>query len=425
MRQASGAVNELAGLLSGATIITAEMYGAVGDGVTDDGPAIQRAFDAGHKSVWLSYKNYLIATTITFPSYAVLRSDERAILTKGANIDLFDMSAQACRLQGLNIQGAGATYTGRGAYITGNYDQRIVDCDLIDFSGYCLEFIGSDSGQRFEATNSNFLRTVADNAAIKMPSVIDATAGNRTFTGCGTIGGGRLFDLDSAANTGIVNCQFVTLTMSSNTSRSRIVGNRIAALGGTVTIDGFDNLIADNVIAGNLQIAATSQRCVVGPNSLLAGGSVTDLSNATGDNMNYVYASNGLPLTPVWGQTSGTGPVLGNGSLSALLYRNGRQYTVRISLLLGSTTTTGDSTGNWTFELPSPYNRLTKAAASGSVRGIDTAANVNRTGTSYIASGSSKIFIPNNATNTGWKGTVPHSWVNGDSLDLTIAYEIG
>lgn len=414
--------------LSKDQLVTAEMLGALGNGTADDGPIIQAAFNAGVKEVRLGYKNYRIATTITLPAYGALSSYEKAVVTKGANIDLFDMSAQACQLKGLSIQGAGATYTGRGVVInsgSSSYDQKILDTDILDMNGYCLEFVGADAGQRFEGRGSNFLRTTTDNPAIKMPAATDTAGGNRTFTDCGTVGGGRLFDLDHAANTGIVNCQMVTLTFSQFSSRTRMTGCRIAALSGTLTIDGYDNMVAGNVIAGAIQIAATAQRCSVGPNNLLAGASITDLSTATGDNINYIYDANGLSFTPVWGQTVGTGPAIGNGTISGRLYRNGRQYTVRISIGMGSTTTFGDATGDWTFSLPSPDNRLAKFAAIGDASALDSTATVFRMGAARIAAGASTITVRNTGTGTGWKQGVPQTWASGHSLDITIAYEVG
>lgn len=392
----------------------------------NDALSIQALFDAGHKTVDAPYANYLISTTVIFPPGGKLRSPEKAVFTKNANIDMFDMSAQGAELENIDVDANGVNFSGRGAFINAgpnSYGQKHTRVDILHSRGPALEFVGADAGQRFVADGCNYSRSDITQAGVLEPAVVDVDGGNRMFTDCGTIDGCPLIELRGMANTGIVNCQGVNIIFSALTSRTRVTGDRIAALGGALVVDGNDNYVGGDIIAGSVQLAVTSQRCTIAPTSLLAGAVITDLSNAVGSNMNFVYDVNGVSFTPVWGQVSGVGPAIGNGTITGRLFRNGRHYNVAISVSLGSTSTLGDGTDDWTFSLPAPNNRTAAFVGVGKATGNHSGTFVS--GDAQIAQGASVITVRNPGGATGWKAAVPVPWANTDGFNISIPYEVG
>ncbi len=96
---------------------------------------------------------------------------------------------------------------------------------------------------------------------------------------------------------------------------------------------------ATSINAGN--IADTRANAAVGRVSI-APGSVGTAALAS---------ESWAPYTPTW-TGSTTNPTLGNGTLAAEYYKVGRLVTVRLVLVIGSTTSIGS--GRWCFSLPIP-----------------------------------------------------------------------
>lgn len=126
-------------------------------------------------------------------------------------------------------------------------------------------------------------------------------------------------------------------------------------------------------------------------------------------------------ITPVWGAAS-TAPALGNGTLTGRVTRIGNRVRANITLTIGSTSTMGS--GAWTFALPAPHAGNAVATVSGSVVARDTAGSLWRVGSCRILAGSNLIRVVSNGIAGEWAAAVPHTWADGDTLTLSIEYEI-
>lgn len=94
--------------------VTPEMFGAVGDGTTDDSSAIQDALDSG-KMVFLSDKNYKVNSTITMPQGGVLiGSGEKHSFLLGAGVIL--SATNQCLIKGIGFQGSSGSYVIGSSY---------------------------------------------------------------------------------------------------------------------------------------------------------------------------------------------------------------------------------------------------------------------------------------------------------------------
>lgn len=71
--------------------VTPEMYGAVGDGTTDDSAAIQDAVDSG-EAVYFSNVSYRVATSISIPSFSNLYGNGAVLLTTD-DIHIFNITS--------------------------------------------------------------------------------------------------------------------------------------------------------------------------------------------------------------------------------------------------------------------------------------------------------------------------------------------
>jgi hypothetical protein len=122
---------------------------------------------------------------------------------------------------------------------------------------------------------------------------------------------------------------------------------------------------------------------------------------------------------PTW-TTSGTQPVLGNGTLTGRYVLSGRICTVHVELIAGLTTTFG--TGQFQFSLPF-------AAFSGGLRpnGIG---RISDTGTAFfvglveVGPGSSNAVLYSNNSPNLVQHNSPFTWASGDALRFSITYEI-
>src|SRR5262249_37187534 len=137
-------------------------------------------------------------------------------------------------------------------------------------------------------------------------------------------------------------------------------------------------------------------------------------------------------VTPTWSQASGTPPALGNGSISARIAFSDQRITVDLLLTMGSTTTYGDNTADWTFSLPAPYDFNALVSTVGRAYALD-ASTAHLAGMCRVAAGAAVItcmggLLPapvSSPSVVGWRRDFPFVWGSGDSLQLHIEYEKG
>jgi len=124
--------------------------------------------------------------------------------------------------------------------------------------------------------------------------------------------------------------------------------------------------------------------------------------------------------TPTW-TTTGTGPSVGNGSIAGRYCRHGRDIDLQITLLYGSTTSSG--TGVFSFSLPATASSASNArwigaaffrdSSAGSTGHFPGAAIVSSAGTTLnMAQGTQQV-----------SDTTPFTFANTDYISLSVSYE--
>jgi hypothetical protein len=128
--------------------------------------------------------------------------------------------------------------------------------------------------------------------------------------------------------------------------------------------------------------------------------------------------------TPTWG-SSGTAPVLGNGSLYGRYMLEGNKCTVIFEQVMGSTTTFGSGTYFWStpFTAANPVGSPGTFSYLGAARGHGAAWY---TGTSEVLGGLSRIRIYSHNAATEWSPTEPTTWTASNTryLSAQVAFEI-
>lgn len=386
-----------------------EMFGAKGFGV-DDTVAVQAAMNTG---------KYKLSTQYTITSKLTAPANSRGIgpgsLSKGGNFDMIELGSGA-KMSGITLIGNGSTRTGRGIIITGGTDQRLIDCDVLGMNGYCVEYTTAQAGLRGTINGGMYYRQDTTQPAIKYPP--NETNGDRRLLNIDCVGG-VLADLSGSATTLVSGCDTTGLLFAAGTQKAIVNGNRIATMGGSVTVMGVDNIISGNCIAGDLLVGPGAQNNTVGRNTLAAGYKVKDQSgNAT----NFVDTL-GEDIVPVW-QASGTPPSIGNGTISGRLVRNGKRVLVSWQLTANTTTTFG--TGAWSFSLPPEYANLTvKFVSEGSAAALRSGVAF-RIGAVTAPAGAAPVFsIYNDGGTNSWGATNPVTWGSSDYVRCQIEFEIG
>lgn len=159
--------------------VTPQMFGAVGDGITDDSAAFQAMFDAidvtNPQSVFIPSLTYLINTQVNLPrttaSSAVLRiSGYGAILKTTAGITILKriptdqtdagvLVSAAVIIEGLTFAGTSAVDS-MGLYLGATYASSIKDCYFIGFDN-CLKLafalMTEITNTRFQAANKKHI----------------------------------------------------------------------------------------------------------------------------------------------------------------------------------------------------------------------------------------------------------------------------
>ncbi|MEU2075413.1 hypothetical protein [Streptomyces sp. NPDC013489] len=132
-----------------------------------------------------------------------------------------------------------------------------------------------------------------------------------------------------------------------------------------------------------------------------------------------------ISYTPAWTST-GTAPVLGNGSLFSRYKLVGKVCTYAWEQVMGTTTTFG--TGAWGWQLPftaaSPSGSSSSFGYIGHMRG-HSATNWY-TGAAFVAKGSAIVRAYSHAAATDWSTSQPHSWVGASTnfLNGEVTFEI-
>ena len=135
--------------------VSPENFGAVGDGVTNDAPAITAAIASG-QPVYFSKKNYRVNSTINIPDNTqILGSGQGSIISTVANIAIFTLTGNNSSISNLTFQGNDTGAIQDGINAVGNagltvyrISNRISNCYFNDLgrSGiYVQDMVGNPS----------------------------------------------------------------------------------------------------------------------------------------------------------------------------------------------------------------------------------------------------------------------------------------
>jgi hypothetical protein len=125
--------------------------------------------------------------------------------------------------------------------------------------------------------------------------------------------------------------------------------------------------------------------------------------------------------TPTWSST-GTAPVLNNGTLTGRWARCGNVIIYMIKLTVGSTTTLG--TGNYVFSLPVAVGSVTDFIGDAFAGDASVGSAGYSTGIAFLgAGGTVGAYFGNTVGASALTNANPMTWANGDRLWLHGMYE--
>lgn len=405
--------SELKSLKSLKVVVVTD-YGATGNGTTDDTAAIQAAITAAGQNADVVFPSgtYLITSTLTSLTGQrwLGRGGQRGTtLKKGANIDMVVVGTLSTILD-INLEGVGATYTGKGFVISSGFSQNLVRCRAVNMGGEPLYFANNAGGGANVTAFEGYPVDTDTYAGCAIAG--DTSPHPRFFRGMWLSGAN--FALGPGAGNGGSMTEFYIrdLRFDATSTLFHISNGRCATLGATTTLKGFDHSIDGVAFAGPVALDS-AQGINLGPSCSVP--SLTE--NATNSQYNSVYVQR-RTYTPTWTQTSAT-PAIGNGTLTGNYVRAGHMCHVQIELVAGSTTTFGDAASGYRFSLPFP-GHLSFNQRGFPVRIYDTSAGADFTGWASIGAGQDYITISVGAQQV--RSTSPMTWANGDTLQCSFSY---
>ncbi|HCF4392515.1 TPA: hypothetical protein VDT58_001675 [Pseudomonas aeruginosa] len=330
-------------------------------------------------------------------------------IRKGADIDMIEVSTLGT-ITDINLEGVGATYTGKGFVVPSGFSQNLVRCRAVNMGGEPLYFAPNAGGGANVTAFEGYPLDTSLYAGIAIAG--DTTPHPRFFRGIWLSGAN--FALGPGAGNGGSLTQFYVrdLRFDATSTLFHISNGRCATLGATTTIKGFDHSIDGVAFAGPVALDS-AQGINLGPSCSVP----TFTENPSNCQYNSVYVQR-RTYTPTWTQTSAT-PSVGNGTLTGNYIRHGHQCMVEIELVAGSATSFGDSTSAYRFSLPFP-GHLSFNQKRFPVRIYDSSAGADFTGWASIGAGQDYITIAVGAQQV--RATSPMTWANGDTLECSFSY---
>jgi hypothetical protein len=408
-------------------------WGATGDGSTDDTTALQAAItaaSAGH--VIIPIGTHLISTKLSVQSYTRISGHGYgSVIKKAANIDMFQLGVRT-EIDNLRIDGAGASYTGRGILMTtgGGTDGRrnIHDCWIFDTESYCIEF--TESGAAFQSIVAhNQMDTYNyETYAVKLPD----TDANGPCTLIGNFTNGPGVNIGGAAGCNMIGNTFgqgpfsvlgpwtvPPITMNDDCFKVLAVGNTFETTQ-SVTLKGSRSTYTGNVFNGGYTIGADSTFIHVAGATGTAAVTAYDTDNSASVT-NEIYSLEHT-YTPTWTGSS-SNPAIGDGTITGAWQRNGLTVTVRIYVLMGSTTTYGTGTWRWSLPtgVPTPSGVLAPSFVCGTALMTDSGGGVTYGGMAFYNGTAFEVY---DAVGGGGPVTnlAPFTWASGDSMHITMTY---
>lgn len=312
----------------------------------------------------------------------------------------------------INLEGVGATYSGKGFRVTSGFSQTLTRCRAVNMGGEPLYFDANAGG----GTNVTvFEGYPVDTDTYAGCAIAGDTAPHPRFFRGMWLSGANFALGPGAGNGGSMSEFYIRdLRYDATSTLFHISNGRCATLGATTTLKGFDHSIDGVAFAGPVALDS-AQGINIGPSCSVP----TFTENPANCQYNSVYVQR-RTYTPTWTQTSAT-PSVGNGTLTGNYIRHGYQCMVEIELIAGSTTAFGDGTTAYRFSLPFP-GHLSFNQRGFPVRIFDTSAGADFTGWASIGAGQDYITIsvgPQQA-----RATSPMTWASGDMLQCSFSYMV-
>lgn len=399
-----------------ASEVNVKTYGAQGDGVSNDTIPIQNAIAAAgyYGSVYFPSGTYLVYAKLVqlpYQDWYGSGGQRATTLKKMFNGDLIDMGDLG-RLANLNIDGNGAAYSGNGINVIGS-NQSIERVRVTQTEGICLNFPIGNGG----SSNVIDFRGVTTNPAV-VPAIKlcgDSDSNPRFFSGIYLSGG--LFDISGPGAGGgcsLVNF-YIRNFVTGGSVLMHIANGRVASVADTTTISGGDLTFTGVAFSGPVYLE-NAQGMRFSGCTFHAG--ITENAETCSSNE---FDTTIVPYSPVWTQPGGTQPVLGNGTLAGYYTRNGRLCTVSLRLVMGSTTTYGNSSCEYRFSLPFIGNSsMNQRGMSANI--FDLSALLDYAATITIGVGQDSFKLSRNGQSI--RGGFPIAWAAGDIIDVQFSYMV-
>lgn len=409
-----------------ANAVNVKSFGAVGDGVTNDTVAINAAIAAAgtNNCVFFPSGTYLVTSTLQMLSGQCFYGEGGSVsglstIKKGATCDLINMVA-TCSIKDLQLDCVGTSYGGRGIYVSTGISQIIENVYVANSVTYALEYQAiAGSGSFVTNFTANMIAASADTAAIKVGENYPTNV-VRFFQNIWLSNG--KFDLTNTVAFTLNNffCRgFITGPTFDKCAVNKIANGRVSTPGTPLVLSMADSSITNVPISGTTQLTSCQ-------GLMLAN---CQFDTLTIDNSTYIPASGGVAATFIadrqrsytctWSQASGTGPSLGNGSLTSSVTYNGFLVHVYIRLVMGSTTTYGDGTAAWRFSLPRLSTNVHNQYIPGAYMKLNSG-NFIYVGEIGIGAAEQVLTISyqNQSVRSGW----PYTWAAGDVLEMSFDY---
>lgn len=212
---------------------------------------------------------------------------------------------------------------------------------------------------------------------------------------------GIVLDLDIVdANVNNPAVRFVTYTASGGVETATPTNNIV----NNVSIYGKSNNFSNQVV--NTAVYNTKYTLNVDTNGFIVNANTYE----------QFKLSNDLSYVPTWA-SSGTQPVLGNGTLIGKYVVKAGLCFVSISLNLGSTTTYG--TGTYSFTLP-----ITPKVTSYGAARMLSSGTAWFLGTATASTGAQAVDVTTDNAGNQISPTIPFTWKSGDTLSLSVVYPV-
>jgi hypothetical protein len=126
-----------------------------------------------------------------------------------------------------------------------------------------------------------------------------------------------------------------------------------------------------------------------------------------------IYVTRQLVFAPQW--TASVNPAIGNGTLRGRYQLMQDRQFVDIDQAMGSTSTYGTGEFNWSMPFVAASNSV---GYIGSGYSLD-AGTAYRHGAAKASPNARTMIVYTNAGSAGWSATIPHTWANTDTIQIS------